>query len=127
DAPYQAYLNACLIMLGIPVPFDPGNPYVRSRTHDGSVTFGGPHILSLLAEVATRALKAVWFQKWYVHRRLRPEEFGGRIHVHRNLAPGRYPFINPEILHSNVLDLIEGRFRTTSLPQAYSEACPAHP
>jgi hypothetical protein len=127
DAPYEAYLNACLIMLGIPVPFDPGNPYVQSRTQDGSVTFGGPHILSLLAEVATRALKAVWFQKWYVHRRLRPEEFGGRIHVHRNLAPDRYPFINPEILHSNVLNLIEGRFGTALLPQAYSEGCPAHP
>jgi hypothetical protein len=44
----------------------------------GFGTFGGPHILALLTEVSTRALKAVWYQKWLVHRRLRPEEFGGR-------------------------------------------------
>jgi len=40
-------------------------------------TFGGPHVLSLLAEVSNRALKAVWFHKWYVHRTLRPEAYGG--------------------------------------------------
>ena len=28
-----------------------------------------------------RALKAAWYQKWSVHRRLRPEEFGGRLQV----------------------------------------------
>jgi hypothetical protein len=130
DALYEAYLNACLIMLNIPVPFDPGNPYVRSRTQDGFGTLGGPHILSLVTEVATRALKAVWWQKWFVHRRLRPEEFGGRIHVHRNVAAPagtRYPFIDSEILNSNVVNLVEGSFGTALLPQAFSEGCPTHP
>jgi hypothetical protein len=113
DALYEAYLNACLILLNIRAPFDPafdpGNPYILSRTQDGFGTFGAPHILSLVTEVATRALKAVWFQKWGVHRRLRSEEFGGRIHVHlRDLPPraflpyaghpglaaGRYPMLN---------------------------------
>ena len=41
--------------------------------------FGGPHILSLVTEVATRALKAVRYQKFNVHRRLRPEAVGGRL------------------------------------------------
>jgi membrane-associated phospholipid phosphatase len=127
DALYEAYLNACVIMLNIPVPFDLGNPYVRSRTQDGFGTFGGPHILSLLTEVATRALKAEWWQKWFVHRRLRPEEFGGRIHVHRNVAAGRYPFIDSEILNSNVINLVEAGFGTTLLPQAFPEGCPTHP
>lgn len=126
DALYEAYLNACIIMLDIRAPFDPGNPYIRSRTQDGFGTFGGPHILSLVTEVATRALKAVWHQKWGVHRRLRPEEFGGRIHVHRNVAP-RYPFINSEILNSNVINLVESRSGTALLPQAFPEGCPTHP
>src|SRR5205814_5750439 len=100
DALYEAYLNACLILLGMNAPFDPGNPYVHSLKQDGFGTFGGPHILSLVTEVATRALKAVWFQKWGVHRRLRPQEFGGRIHVHLVQNPGRYPMIDGEILNS---------------------------
>lgn len=127
DALYEAYLNACIILLEMKAPFDPGNPYVDSHTQDGFGTFGPPHILTLVTEVATRALKAVWFQKWFVHRRLRPEEFGGLIHVHRNVAPGRYPMINGEILGSSVVPLIEGKFGTALLPQAFPEGSPTHP
>ncbi len=82
DALYEAYLNACLIMLGMGVPFDPGIPFGDINSRDkqqGFATFGGPHILSLVTEVATRALKAVRFQKFNVHRRLRPEAVGGLI------------------------------------------------
>jgi membrane-associated phospholipid phosphatase len=135
DALYEAYLNACLILLSLlpppsAPPFDPGNPYVDSRTQDGFGTFGAPHILSLLTEVATRALKAVWFQKWFVHRRLRPEEFGGRIEVHRTPGgrdPGRYPMIDGEILASSVLGQVIANFGTALLPQAFPEGAPTHP
>ena len=127
DALYEAYLNACLILLSIPAPFDPGNPYVDSRTQDGFGTFGPPHILTLVTEVATRALKAVWFQKWYVHRRLRPEAFGGRIEVHRNRDPGRYPMIDGEILNSAVVPVVENQFGTALLPQEFPEGSPTHP
>jgi hypothetical protein len=48
----------------------------------GMQTFGFQHLTSLLLEVMNRALKAVWYQKWLVHRRLRPEAFGGRLHRH---------------------------------------------
>jgi hypothetical protein len=132
DALYEAYLNACLLLLNMPARLDPGNPYVdaargHGRNQEGFATFGGPHILTLVTEVATRALKAVWFQKWGVHRRLRPEEFGGRIHVQRNVAPGRYPMINEEILNSSVVSIIEGKFGTALLPQAFTEGAPTHP
>ena len=83
DALYQAYLNACLFMLSFKVPFDPGIPFQASDNLDhqqGFAHFGGPHILSLVTEVATRALKAVRYQKFNTHRRLRPEAVGGRIH-----------------------------------------------
>ncbi|MEL7350626.1 MAG: vanadium-dependent haloperoxidase [Cyanobacteria bacterium J06649_5] len=83
DALYQAYFNACLFMLAIKVPFDPGIPFQGQDLFDhqqGFAHFGGPHILSLVTEVATRALKAVRYQKFNIHRRLRPEAVGGRIH-----------------------------------------------
>ncbi|MEM9093311.1 MAG: vanadium-dependent haloperoxidase, partial [Cyanobacteria bacterium P01_F01_bin.53] len=82
DALYEAYLNACLLMLGAEVPFDPGLPFQRPDSDDrqqGFAQFGGPHILSLVTEVATRALKAVRFQKFNVHRRLRPEALAARL------------------------------------------------
>ncbi len=136
DQLYEAYLNACLILLELPAPLDPGNPYVGSRNQDGFGTFGGPHVLSLVTEVATRALKAVWFQKWGVHRRLRPEEFGGRIHVDRVVDLNRYPQIHPEMKNTSpgsVLDEIRTYNNTKFgeatflLPQAFSEGAPAHP
>jgi hypothetical protein len=133
DALYEAYLNACLILLGINAPFDPGNPYVDSKTQVGFGTFGGPHILSLVTEVATRSLKAVWYQKWFVHRRLRPEAMGGLIHNHlKGLA--NYP-INPEILATGPGTLAD-RVRAHNLangsdsyllPIAFREGSPTHP
>jgi len=81
DALYQAYLTACLIMLANKVPFDPGLPFLEEDRLDkqsGFATHGGPHILSLVTEVATRALKAIRYQKYNIHRRLRPEAVGGR-------------------------------------------------
>jgi hypothetical protein len=63
DALSEAYLNARLILLGWGAPVDPGNPYTATTKQDAFSTWGGPHILSLVTEVATRALKAVWYQK----------------------------------------------------------------
>jgi hypothetical protein len=125
DALYEAYLNACLILLGMGAPTDSGNPYRRTTKTDAFGTFGDPHILSLVTEVATRALKAVWYQKWYVHRRNRPEEFGGRVHNHLRGA-AVYP-INAEILNSHAVHQVFSRYGTYLLPQAYPEGSPVHP
>ncbi|MEM7289185.1 MAG: bromoperoxidase, partial [Pseudomonadota bacterium] len=84
DALYEAYLNACLIMLGLEIPFDPGLPFGDDDARDhqqGFAHFGGPHILSLVTEVATRALKAVRFQKFNIHRRCRPEVLAARMEL----------------------------------------------
>ncbi len=125
DALYEAYLNACLILLGMNAPLNEGNPYTGYKKQMGFGTFGGPHILSLVTEVATRALKAVWYQKWYVHRRLRPEAFGGRIHNHVTNA-AKYP-INNEILNSSVLNKIHDQYGSYLLPMAFPEGSPTHP
>ncbi|MAS93917.1 MAG: hypothetical protein CMO55_12050 [Verrucomicrobiales bacterium] len=74
DQLYQAYLNACLILLGQDAATDIGMPEGKGHpTRDGFATFGGPHILTLVCEVATRALKAVRRQKYNIHLRSRPE------------------------------------------------------
>jgi hypothetical protein len=133
DALYEAYLNACLILLDHGAPFDPGNPYVKphpdEKTQIGFGTFGGPHILSLVTEVATRALKAVWYQKWFVHRRLRPEAYGGLIHVKKEGVGGQtrdYP-IHPQILNSEALKRTRAKFGSYLLPMAFPEGSPTHP
>lgn len=125
DALYEAYLNACLILLGMGAPVDAGNPYAAAAATDSFGTFGGPHILSLVTEVASRALKAVWFQKWYVHRRLRPEEFGGRVHQHL-VGAKHYP-IDSEILDSQAVQETFDLYGTYLLPQAFPEGSPLHP
>ena len=125
DALYEAYLNACLILIGMNAPLDSGNPYRSSSTQIGFGTFGNPHILSLVTEVATRALKCVWYQKWFVHRRLRPEEFGGRLHNHLTGAAS-YP-IHSEILNSSAVRSVFSRYGSYLLPMAFPDGCPTHP
>jgi hypothetical protein len=79
-----------------------------------------------MPEVSTRALKAVWFQKWFVHRRLRPEEFGGRVDVVRRRLED-YP-IHGDLFRSSVLDAIESLTGGTHLlPMAFPEGSPVHP
>ena len=86
DALYQAYQVASLLMLAGGAPFgkDRGMPESNSRTRSAFASYGGPHILALVTEVSTRALKAVWRQKWLHHRRLRPEVVAGLLTLHAN-------------------------------------------
>jgi hypothetical protein len=125
DALYQAYHQACLILLGARAPFSVGMPYADSATQFGFGTFGGPHILSLVTEVATRALKVVWYQKWFVHRRLRPEAFAGLVHNTRRGAAS-YP-VSRDILNSSAPDAVWSRFGSYLLPMGAPEGCPTHP
>uniref|UniRef100_A0AAU8HXE0 Vanadium-dependent bromoperoxidase 2 n=1 Tax=Laurencia saitoi TaxID=1583034 RepID=A0AAU8HXE0_9FLOR len=82
DALYEPYLNACLLLLAMGVDLDPGLPFGKPDKVDKQTRFalyGPPHILSVLVEVVTKALKAVRFQKFGVHRRPRPETVAGWI------------------------------------------------
>jgi hypothetical protein len=124
DALYQAYLHACLIMLEQGTRLDPGLPLYNAKAQAGFAQCGGPHILSLVTEVATRALKAVWYQKWFVHNRLRPEEYGGRVHNHITGA-AEYP-LHFDVLQADVLHKVYSKYGTYLLPQAFPEGCPTH-
>ena len=97
DQLYQAYLNAALILLAEKYAFDPGIPFHRNTSnparHDNRepfALFGGPHLLTLVTEVSSRALKAVRLQKFTVHRRLRPEAAGALFHtIYSGYQPDR--------------------------------------
>lgn len=167
DVLYQHFLNACLILsnenanarnTGGIAPFlpDKGNLYVAGnifgnmnfKNQAAFVTFGDQFIFTLLAEAVTRALKASWFQKWYVHRRLRPEEFGGRLHFYFESRKPGYPHApryNHGEIDSGIIaslsdperlgkyfgrpadDLGKHEFSSYLLPQAFPEGCPTHP
>ena len=126
DFPYQGALSACLILMSFGnEAIDHANPYRDSTKEGGFVTFGAAHILDLVSKVASVALKAAWCQKFLIHRRLRPEEFGGRIHNHLT-GKARYP-VHHEALESKALRLTFKQFGTYLLPMAYPEGCPTHP
>lgn len=121
DNVFNGPYNACFLLLsgaetrrcealaGFGAPFADGIPYVnpfsstmkfppspmQSRNQIGIPVFGPNHVKSLLLEAMNLGLIAVWYQKWSVHRRLRPETFAGRIHFKLS-RPGNaladYPF-----------------------------------
>ncbi|MEZ6141568.1 MAG: hypothetical protein R3B84_13430 [Zavarzinella sp.] len=67
DALHQAYFNATLLLLSGGALWTDGNPYgdngSLNKREAGFGVLGGPHILALVSEVATRALKVVWRSK----------------------------------------------------------------
>jgi hypothetical protein len=126
DFSVQAYLNACLYLLKAgPNAFHPSNPYLASRTQRQNVTFGEKHILDMMCRMAFAAEKASWYQKWLVHRRLRPEAYGGRVHQHLSGAAS-YP-LPAELLSSSALAEVYRENGTYLLPMAYPEGSPTHP
>ncbi len=139
DVLFQAYFNACLILItppnntdiggGLGVPFNPGNPYLGSTTQDGFCTFGPPAAKVLMCEVASRCLKATWHKKWQIHRRLRPEAFAGRVEVHVNQDPGRYDgILHPSIFNTKAIGRIQSyNGGSVLLPLAFPEGSPTHP
>ena len=143
DALFEAYFVSCVNLLGNGYLANVGNPYGRvidggagrprnftldpngSLAQVGFGTFGGPSCLTLACEPSTRALKDVWYQKWLVHRRLRPEEFGGRVEVDR-LGRRSYPIHSDLTKTSSVLSSVFSQYGSHLLPMAFPEGSPMH-
>ncbi len=137
DVLFQAYFNACLILGtppnsfdehsgGIGCPVNLGNPYRHSTNQAGFATFGPPAFKGLLCEVATRGLKATWYQKWFLHRRLRPEAFGGLVHLQK--TQDRYPgVLHDDILNSTAVSAAFDKYGSYLHPMAFPEGSPTHP
>lgn len=126
DFSYQIFLSAALILLGLPqAALDRANPYVQSTTQAGFVTFGGPHILEMVAVASRAALAAAWFQKFQVHRRVRPEAYASYLHLHKT-GKSSFPF-HQDLLQSRAASEVSRKFGSYMLPMAYPEGCPTHP
>lgn len=126
DVLYQAYFCAMLQIFSLNAPLKSSIPYQGSELNQmGFGTFGAPFISALVTKIADIALQAAWYQKWNVHRTLRPEAMGGFIHLHKS---GNMTFpIHPDALNSEALTVTFSRYGTYLLPQAFPEGSPLHP
>lgn len=133
DALHQAYFNAALVLLSGGAKWTPGNPYSDcgqlAAREAGFGVLGGPHILALVSEVAARALKVVWNQKWQVNLRLRPEAYGGLVHVQTKGVNGtKRPYGLPSWVSTTTA---AGRVAKANdsylLPMAFTPGSPTHP
>jgi len=139
DVLFQEYFIACLVLANINAnppgsfttggaPFNPGNPYNNSTTQCGFGTFGWPDAAAAIEEVAVKALNAVWYQKWFVHLRPRPEALGGIVHLLKSGQQGQTDVrMSPVILNSRGLQQSFQKYGTWLLAQAYPEGSPTHP
>ncbi len=91
--------------------------------------FGPLYIEKKAVEASEHGQKAAWYHKWNVHRRLRPEEYGGRIEATLGSdleAAVEYP-IPDSLRSSEALEETVRRYDSHLLPQAYAEGSPTHP
>jgi hypothetical protein len=132
DFAYQAHLCAALILVNANAKsilncnqFKSGNnPYHNSTNEEGFVTFGPAEAADWIGRATTAALKAAYYQKWMIHRRVRPEALGGLIHLTR-AGVRKYPI--HESLFNPAVDAVHEHTGSYLLPQAYPEGCPLHP
>ncbi len=126
DFACQGYQNAALILSGFgSAAWSDGNPYKQSKTQAPFISFGLPGFVDWVGRAAHAALNAAWYHKWLIHRRIRPEEFAGRV---QNRIVWKVPFpISERLFQSSVLNEVYAARGTYLLAQAYDEGCPLHP
>lgn len=139
DALHQAYFNAALLLLSGGARWPIGNPYhdfgngivqgPLPEREGGFGVLGGPHILALVSEVATRALKVVWQQKWQQHLRLRPEAYGGLVHVQNAGVSGtkRNYGLPDWLVGTEAAKCVKKAYKGYLLPMAFTPGSPNHP
>jgi len=126
DVLYQAYLIASQVLATAGHPANPGLPYLSSNSQKGFATLGGPDLAALIGLVASESLKAVWWQKWFVHLRHRPEEGGYLVHLQKTAAfdPATpNPIVGTSVAVAKSAAANGGSFL---LPQAFPEGSPTH-
>lgn len=132
DVLYQAYFIAYLVLNTInnpnPPPLNPGNPYTGSKTQNGFATMGQPDFAAALATVAAEAIKAVWYQKWWVHLRHRPESGGGIVYLMKTGQGGTIEgHVSDTVLNSQAVQSSFTANNSYLLSQAFPEGSPTHP
>ena len=122
----QANVMAALILNSFgAAALAPSNPYLYSATQAGTTTFGASQQIDLVNRMPNPANRACFCQKWLVHRRVRPEAFGGGIHNVVTSA-AKYP-IHSDVLNSAALKAVFSATGSYLLPMAYPVGSPLHP
>jgi hypothetical protein len=128
DVLYQAYFTAYLVLNTLGTPLNPGNPYLGSRTQNGFGTFGQPDFATAVSAVAGLAINSVWYQKWYIHLRHRPESGGAIL---RQILTGNGGTLdgqlNNNVLNSQAVQSSFNKYGDYFLSQAFPEGSPTHP
>jgi hypothetical protein len=140
DELYQAYLTAYLVLGTMGIGPNPSNPYspppfipapggiTHYKNQQPFGTFGGPDIVSTLGAVAKIALESVWYQKWIIHLRHRPESGGGIVHLMKNPMLGHTDaHVDQLVIDSKALKQSNQKYGSYLLSQAFPEGSPAHP
>jgi hypothetical protein len=127
DELYQAYFVAYLVMNTLGTPPNPGNPYLALKKQQPFGTFGNPDIAATLGAVARAAINAVWYQKWIVHLRHRPESGGGIVHLMKSGLGSVDAKVDPLVLNSEAVEQSQQKYGTYLLSQAFPEGSPTHP
>ncbi len=132
DVLFQAYFMANLVLNTIngalPPPLNMGNPYNGSKTQNGFGTFGQPDFAATLAAVAGEAIREVWYQKWWVHLRHRPESGGAIVHLQQTGQGGGIEgHVSDTVLNSQAVQASFAANNSYFLSQAFPEGSPTHP
>ena len=118
SVPHGVYLDAGVLLNdGIPLP---------DGVQNGNVDFVRDEVTPGIPGVNLPVQHTAWVHKWVVHRRLHPEEYGGRVH-HTGREDGlTYP-VPGTLLDSTAVAATHREFGSDLLPQAYPVGCPTHP
>jgi len=110
---------------GLGAPLSPTNPYVKSKNQVGSNgSFASGYFQSQVSIAQSLAIRVEYWQKWFVHRVLRAEAFGGL--VNQLITNGAdYP-LHADTLNSKALARSFSKHGSYLLPQAFPEGAPNH-
>lgn len=156
DLPHQAGLWATIILQGLKANIAAASPYANGEIASSEAfgSLGSPDITLQSVLAGVWGLKHAWFQKWGVHRRLRPEVYAQRLELFRRGALGNDPdnLLNNDkfnelfgegadvwrdtkvldriLQHNQQQNLAQSRSDqsgTWLLPMAFPEGSPTHP
>ena len=93
-----------------------------------SAPLEGRTSLSSLGGIAARALDVVWYHKWMVHLRHRPESGGGLVQlIETGQGHTVNAALNSNVLNSQAVQQSFNRYGSYLLSQAFPEGSPTHP
>jgi hypothetical protein len=121
---FQHEFMAMLNLVRLAIPRNPALPALAPNDN-AALNFGTQMLPQLIAFCYTTGLTPVFWQKWQLHRRIRPEAYAGRVHNHISGAAS-YP-VSSDLLASNALAASFSRNGNYLLPQAWKGGCPLHP